>query len=61
MSEKFNVFPSTKSQALAMLYLQHQDLKGKTPTEIYSMYLDAHDEIYKEDCKRFGMASKTPE
>lgn len=38
-------FPRNYREALAMLYLQQQDLKGKSPTDIYTMYLDAFEEI----------------
>ena len=40
-----NTFPSNKTQALAYLYTQSQDLKGKTPTEIAKIYVSAYDEI----------------
>ena len=40
-----NSFPSNRSQALAFLYTQNQDLKGKTPTEIAKIYVSAYDEI----------------
>ncbi len=40
-----NSFPSNRSQALAFLYTQNQDLKGKTPTEIAKIYVSAYNEI----------------
>lgn len=40
-----NSFPSNRTQALAMLYTQNQDLKGKTPSEITKIYISAYDEI----------------
>lgn len=43
-------FPNSRTEALAMLYLQSQDLKDKTPEEIYEMYEDA--------CDRFAKAHK---
>ena len=41
-------FPSTKFEALAMLYVQSQDLREKTPAEILNMYNTAYAEIKKE-------------
>lgn len=40
-----NSFPSNRAQALAFLYTQNQDLKGKTPTEIAEIYVSAYEEI----------------
>jgi len=47
MSSDINLssFPSNRVQALAMLYTQNQDLKGKTPTEIAKIYVSAYEEI----------------
>lgn len=41
----FKTFPSTECEALALLYVQNQDLTGKTPTEIQKMYYSAKNEI----------------
>lgn len=41
----FSAFPSNRSQALALLYTQNQDLKKKTPTEIAQIYVSAYQEI----------------
>lgn len=38
-------FPSTKYEALAMLYMQSQDLSGLTPKEILEKYDKAYEEI----------------
>ena len=53
MSDKvsFNTFPSTESQALALLYVQKQDLSGLTPEEIYDKYRDAYERICKHKTK----------
>lgn len=40
-----NTFPSDTCQALAFLYTQNQDLKGKTPNEIAEIYISAYEEI----------------
>lgn len=47
MSNDINLstFPSNRAQALAFLYTQNQDLKGKTPTEIAEIYVSAYNEI----------------
>mgnify|MGYP000162840993 CR=1 FL=1 len=49
MSDKiyFSAFPSNKIEALAMLYLQKQDLSNLSPEEVYDKYQDACDKIYK--------------
>ena len=49
-----DVFPSDRFEALAMLYLQNQDLSGKTPTELHDMYWSVLKEIqadYREKRK----------
>ena len=38
-------FPDSKIEALAMLYLQSQDLSGLTPEEILDKYDDAYQKI----------------
>ncbi|HDR4614615.1 TPA: hypothetical protein QCQ90_002174 [Bacillus cereus] len=40
-----NTFPSNKVQALTMLYLQNQDLTGKSPSEIVDLYITTSKEI----------------
>ena len=35
---ELKTFPSSNIEALALLYVQNQDLKGKTPAEIHTMY-----------------------
>lgn len=49
-SEKVSLstFPSDRRDALAILYMQNQDLSGKTPEEIADMYDEAWDRISKE-------------
>ena len=42
-----NTFPASEAQALALLYVQNQDLSGLTPEEIYDKYRDAYECIYK--------------
>lgn len=44
-SMQFSTFPENKFEALAMLYLQNQDLSGLTPSEILDKYDYAYDQI----------------
>lgn len=39
-------FPNSKAEALAMLYLQNQDLSSLTPKQL----LEKYEEAYKEIC-----------
>lgn len=41
-------FPSDRYEALALLYMENQSLKGKTPTELLEMYWAAYKEICNE-------------
>jgi hypothetical protein len=47
-----NTFPGTPVEAIAYLYVQTQDLTGKTPVQIYEMYLDAYYQILKDRNKK---------
>ena len=38
-------FPSNKFEALAMLYMQHQNLSGLTPEQLLDKYQDAYTRI----------------
>ncbi len=40
-----NTFPKNHCESLAILYLQNQDLSGKSPQEICEMYWTAYYEI----------------
>lgn len=40
--------PLGKYEALAILYLQKQDLNGVTPEELVGRYIEAHSRITKE-------------
>ncbi len=44
---KLQTFPATRFEALAILYLQNQDLSGKTPEEIMEMYLKTEQALKK--------------
>lgn len=52
-----DTFPSNKSEALAMLYLQNQDLTGKTPTEIKQMYSDVLHEFINAKVHPYASAT----
>ena len=45
MSVEPSFFPSNKIQALAMVYLQNQDLSGKSPEQLTAIYLDAYEKV----------------
>lgn len=54
-----NTFPSNEIEALAMLYVQSQELSGLSPEEILDMYQTAYDRIRirhreKPEQRRFG-------
>lgn len=42
---KFSTFPRDKFEALALLYVQAQDLSEKTPAQILALYKAAYSEI----------------
>lgn len=43
--DTFRTFPETETEALAMLYVQNQDLSGVTPEGLLDMYQDAYQKI----------------
>ena len=45
---KLNSFPGSETEALAFLYVQSQDLTGKTPAEISTMYYEAYYAVQKD-------------
>lgn len=47
-SNSFHTFPKDYAEALAILYLQNQDLRGKSPSEIHTMFQNARYEILKD-------------
>lgn len=48
-------FPSTKAEALALLYVQSQDLTGVTPEDLVAMYKDAYARILAENKRLWGL------
>lgn len=44
----FKAFPSDRVDALALLYLQNQDLSGKSPEELANIYNEAWCKISQE-------------
>ena len=44
-SDSLYTFPSNQQEALAMLYLQNQDLSGLTPAQLADKYNSVRDEI----------------
>ncbi len=47
-NDALKTFPDNYAEALAMLYLQNQDLRGKSPSEIHTMYQEAYYEILRD-------------
>ncbi|MBP5718064.1 MAG: hypothetical protein J6X53_03680 [Abditibacteriota bacterium] len=47
-----NVFPSNSTDALAYLFVQRQDLNGKTAEQIFDLYAEAKDAISKRSDER---------
>lgn len=45
---KLSTFPASVEEEIAMLYVQSQNLTGKTPVDIYNMYWCAYFEILKD-------------
>lgn len=43
-----NAFPNNVNQALAMLYLENQDLSGISPEILADMYIDIKKRIYNQ-------------
>lgn len=39
---QLETFPANKLEALAMLYMQHQNLSGLTPEQVLDKYQDAY-------------------
>lgn len=51
-SVQLRSFPESESEALAYLYVQQQNLSGKSPAEIYTLYKEAYYEIRKDHLKK---------
>ncbi len=45
-------FPKDRFEALAMLYVQTQDLSGKSPAEILQIYNSAYTAMKKENASQ---------
>lgn len=41
-------FPSNSTEALALLYVQSQDLTGKSPSEIQTLFYEAYYELVRD-------------
>lgn len=46
---ELNTFPASKLEALALLYIQKQDLSGITPEQLLDMYEDAYKKMKARD------------
>ncbi len=54
MSNDVNLrtFPRSFQEALAVLYVENQDLSGMTPEQVLDMYLDAYEKICARNKQR---------
>ena len=43
---ELSAFPKDVVEALTMLYLERQDLSGKSPQELVTLYNETREEIY---------------
>ncbi len=41
-------YPSNKAEALAYLYVEKQDIEGKTPEELVDLYNEVYDRIIRK-------------
>lgn len=41
----FRTFPNSRNEAITMLYLQNQNLEGKTPEELAALYAETFTEV----------------
>lgn len=55
MTQEKSIFPSCKQEALAMAYVQAQDLSGKTPEEILEIYNSAYEKIVDKSRELKGL------
>ena len=54
MSDTLRTFPDSKFEALALLYVQSQDLSNKTPKELLDMYENAYEDIRERSKERYN-------
>lgn len=59
-NETFRSFPETESEALALLYVQSQDLTGITPEGLLDMYQDAYQKIKAHRREKRNANQKPP-
>ena len=56
----YRAFPETETEALAMLYVQNQDLTGVTPEGLLDMYQDAYQKIKAHRREKRSANQKPP-
>ena len=56
----FRTFPENEIEALAMLYVQNQDLSGVTPEGLLDMYQDAYQKINEHRREKRAAALQPP-
>lgn len=47
-------FPDTPEKAIAMLCVQSQDLSGKSPAEVYTLYWETYYQILLDRRRKFN-------
>lgn len=58
-NEMLKTFPASKFEALALLYVQKQDLSGITPEQLLDMYEDAYQKIKDRNREKHGTKQQT--
>lgn len=48
ITDATDTLPVNKYEALALLYLEKQDLDGNSPEEVVGKFIETHDRIKKE-------------
>ena len=47
MTDSLKTFPSSDAEALAMLYIQNQDIKGLSPEQLAELYVQTLRQVRK--------------
>lgn len=57
--DTFRTFPDNETAALAMLWLQNQDLSSATPEELLEKYQDAYSKIKERKKQQYQAKHKS--
>lgn len=58
-NETLKTFPASKFEALALLYIQKQDLSGISPEQLLDMYEDAYQKIKDRNREKHSTKQQT--